>query len=451
MESTDKPPVTKASKGKGTVVEFLPDADEIERRPLPRLVQATLHLMMLTLITFLLWASFSEVDQVVVAPGSLVTPLPNIVVQPLETAIILSLDVRPGQVVKKGGRLATLDPTFTQADESSLRTRLGSLDTQSQHLREEIAGKRSVARPRSNADSQLQSQLASERLANYQAQLTKMEENIARLRATIETNGRDQQILAARMKSVLEIETMQEKLVAQQFGARVRLLEAQDKRLEVERDLLLARNREQELKRELAGSEAEKAAFEKSWRQRTMEDLLSTSRTRDEVKEQLAKADKRQQLVTLVSPVDAVVLDMAKLSQGSVARGGETLFTLVPLAAELEAEVRIGAADVGYVKTGDPVHIKVDTFPFQRHGSLKGEVRTISEDAFRRDSSGQGVDAYYMSRIKYGDSSLRQMPEKARLLPGMTVSAEIVVGKRSVMSYLIWPLTKAVVESIREP
>lgn len=236
-----------------------------------------------------------------------------------------------------------------------------------------------------------------------------------------------------------------------QFGSRARLLEAKEKRLEVERDMLLTKSREQELRRDLAGSIAEKSAFEKGWRQKTMEDMLSTSRDRDDLKEQLQKADKRQNMVTLVSPVDAVVLDMAKLSQGSVAKGGEPMFTLVPIASELEAEVQIDSLDVGYVKLGDVAHLKFDAFPFQRHGDIVAKVRTISEDAFRRETQGQGLDAYYLSRIELGNTSLKRMPEKARLLPGMTLSAEIVVGKRAVITYLLWPLTKSLNESIREP
>lgn len=453
MEPANKPPVGQAQKQEkdATVVEFLPDADEIERSPLPRLAQITLHVLLATLVTFLLWATFSEVDQIVVGRGRLVTPLPNILVQPLETAIITSLDVRIGQVVKKGERLATLDPTFTEADQSQLRTRLDSLETQSQRLEAELTGKKGSGKANPDADSKLQAQLSTERQANYKAQLTKMEETIARLRATIDTNIKDQQVLGERVKSLQEIETMQEKLTAMQYGSRARLLEVKEKRLEVERDMLLTKSREQELRRDLAGSIAEKSAFEKGWRQKTMEDMLSTSRDRDDLKEQLQKADKRQNMVTLVSPVDAVVLDMAKLSQGSVAKGGEPMFTLVPLGSELEAEVQIDSLDVGYVKLGDVAHLKFDAFPFQRHGDIVAKVRTISEDAFRRETQGQGLDAYYLSRIELGNTSLKRMPEKARLLPGMTLSAEIVVGKRAVITYLLWPLTKSLSESIREP
>jgi HlyD family secretion protein len=221
----------------------------------------------------------------------------------------------------------------------------------------------------------------------------------------------------------------------------------------VERTLTMGHNKEVELSRELGAAEAERAAFSKNWRQKSMEELLNATRERDGIQEQLAKADKRHQLVQLTAPADAVVLEVGKLSTGSVVREAETMFTLVPLGAEMEAEVQIDSLDIGGIKTGDAVHLKLDAFPFQQHGALDGKVRTVSSDAFKREQvlPGQGTDAYYLSRISYGNAKLRKMDTNARLLPGMTLQAEIVVGKRSVMSYLLWPLTKAMNESIREP
>ena len=147
-----------------------------------------------------------------------------------------------------------------------------------------------------------------------------------------------------------------------------------------------------------------------------------------------------------------MVLEIAKLSQGSVAQGAEKLFTLVPLNAPLEAEVHIDSLDVGYLKVGDSAHVKFDAYPFQKHGSLDAELRTLSEDAFQRNTSpGTTLDVFYTGRIRLKSTRLKKMPEQAKLLPGMTVNAEIVVGKRTVLSYLLWPLTKAINESIREP
>ena len=114
--------------------------------------------------------------------------------------------------------------------------------------------------------------------------------------------------------------------------------------------------------------------------------------------------------------------------------------------------MQIESADIGYVRQGGLVQVKVDAYPFQMHGALEGRLRTLSEDAFRRENvAAGGFDAYYLGRIHLTRLRLKRLPRQARLLPGMTVSAEIAVGKRSVISYLLWPLIKALNESIREP
>jgi len=435
-----------------TAIEYLPDADEIERSPVPPLARMTLHVLLLAFVSFGLWASFSELEQVVVAQGRLVNPLPNVVVQPLETSIIQTVNVRVGQTVKKGDILATLDATFAQADETQVRARLGSLETQIRGFEQELAGGESKDKLGNNADDQLQASLLFERRANHRAQQLRLAETAAKLRAALATNRQDQRMVASRLKSIKEIEAMQEKMVAQKFGTPLQLLEAQQRAKEVERELELTINRESEIKREMTAFELEKTAFEKGWRQKILEDLLTISRERDSLKEQLQKADKRSKLVTLLAPIDGVVLDVAKLSPGSIVQAAETFFTLVPTHVSMEAEVQLEAADVGYIKIGHPVHIKLDAYPYQKHGTIEAKVRTISEDAFKRDvSAASGLNTYYLARITLGKQNLKNMTENSRLLPGMSLSAEIVVGNRSVLSYLAWPLTKGLSEAIREP
>jgi hemolysin D len=449
------------------VVEYLPDADEIERSPVPWVAQLTVWLVFIGIAGLMAWATFARLDQVVSATGTLVNPVPNVVVQPLETSIIQSVDVRSGQTVKKGDLLATLDATFAVADENQLRSRLTSLETQAASLQAELerGAKPSTARESAGKvpteasgvpdtpDQRLQAELQAERRANYQAQQTRLAEAVGRLRAALATNRQDQQAIAARLRSVRELEALQEKSVAQKFGSTVQLLEAQQRTKEVDRDLELVRSRERELLRELAAAEAEKQAFERGWRQKTMEDLLAITRERDGLKEQLEKASKRQTLVRLTAPVDGVVLDIAKLSPGSVVRGAETFFTLVPLDVVLEAEAQIAASDIGYVKPGDEVRLKVDTFPFQRHGMLTAKVRSISQDAHKGDARQpvKGNGSYYLAKLVLVNRELDNMKPEARLLPGMSLTAEVVVGDRSVLSYLVWPLTKGIHEAIREP
>ena len=454
MASANKPSVAPESKGGSskTAIDFLPDADEIERRPLPPMARITVHLLIAALLTFFLWAWLSEVDLIVTAKGRLVTPLPNIVVQPLETSIVQTIEVRAGQVVHKGDKLATLDPTFAQADSSQLKSKLDSLNTQWASLDAELSGERMERAAAESPDSKIQSRLSKERQSSYQSQVRRQTESIAKLRSSLETARRDEEGQQARVKGLKELEVMTDDLVSKKLAVKSRLLEVRDRLLEAERGTELARNRQIEIRRELSALEAEKSAYETGWRQKMLEEMLAVSRERDAVSDQLQTSNLRHSRVILTAPADAVVLEVAKLSPGSIVKEAEPFFTLVPISDVLEAEVQIDSLDVGYIKIGTKASIKVDAFPFQKHGTLEGTLRTVSQDAFRRESSaGGGLDAYYGARIALGSAKLDDMPPNAVLLPGMTLTAEVLVGKRSVLSYLLWPLTKAAKESLREP
>jgi hemolysin D len=454
MAAADKPHLAQAAKGGSdmTAIDFLPDADEIERRPLPAMARITVHLLIAALLSFFAWAWISEVDLIVTARGRLVTPLPNIVVQPLETSIVQTIDVRAGQVVKKGDRLATLDPTFAAADGSQLKSKLDSLNTQWASLEAELSGERVERFQEESADSKIQSRLSRERQSSYQSHIRRQTESIAKLRSSLETARRDEEGQQARVKGLKEMEAMTDDLVTKKLAVKSRLLEVRDRLMEAERGTELARNRQIEIRRELASLEAEKAAYETGWRQKMLEEMLAVSRERDAISDQLQKANLRQSRVILTAPSDAVVLEVAKLSPGSIVKEAEPFFTLVPISDVLEADVQIESLDVGYIKTDSKANVKIDAYPFQKHGMLEGTLRTVSQDAFRRDTStGGGLDAYYGAKIALGSATLEGLPPNATLLPGMTLTAEILVGKRTVLSYLLWPLTKAAKESIREP
>ena len=166
------------------------------------------------------------------------------------------------------------------------------------------------------------------------------------------------------------------------------------------------------------------------------------------------------ELVSLRAPQQGIVLSMAERSVGSIMRQAEPFITLVPLNSTIEAEVNVKAKDIARIRINDSVRIKLDAFPFQRHDTLSGEVRVISEDAFQPDGSGTMLDqsnpekhsgAFYRTRVDLISKKLRNVPNGFRLMPGMKVRAEIKVGKRKVISYFLYPIVRALDESLREP
>lgn len=454
---------SKAKPGVGRKLgdlEFLPDPDAIEQRPLGGMTRALLLLLSGLLVAAVLWASLSEIDEIITAPGKLVSAFPNLTVQPLETAIIRQIHVKAGQTVKKGDPLASLDPTFAAADQSQIKGLIERYDARAARIRAELTTLSkgltvtSEYIPESKPGAGLQQELRAARAANYQARVIAMSENLARLEVSLKSNLQNAQILSERLKSVAEVESMQEQLVAQNFGAKRQLLEARERRLEIERELALSRNREQEILREIAAQRSEQSAFRNEWRQRLLEDLSEVEKERNNLASQLSKVDMRRSLVSLLAPADAIVLEIPQRSLGSVVPPAEVMFSLVPIDTPLEAELKIAARDVGFVKVGDLVKIKLDAFPFQKFGTLKGKILTVSEDAFTRDPDGtqalRQIGSYYVARVRLESLKLERRSNEVLIRPGSSLTGEILIGKRTVMSYFIYPLIGTLDESLRE-
>ena len=130
------------------------------------------------------------------------------------------------------------------------------------------------------------------------------------------------------------------------------------------------------------------------------------------------------------------------------------MVTLVPLNVPLEAELSVNPRDISRIDIDKEVRIKFDAFPFQKFGTATGRLRVISRDTFtpsQQDArTGQADTPFFKALARLSDTRLRGMQEPVRLLPGMTVSAEIKVGRRTVISYFLYPLLRGLDESIRE-
>jgi HlyD family secretion protein len=433
-----------------SLVAFQPDALEVEERPPPAAARAMLYAVVALVTIAIVWASLAKVEVVVSAAGKMTTRAPNLVIQPLEISLIRSIDVKPGMIVTAGTRLATLDPTVSEADVDQLRTRKAALTARIQRLAAELSDS-DYASPVGSGEEALESQIFQQRRSLRQAQLERHDQEIAHLEATLATNAADQQALSARLAILIEVENMRRKLLASQTGSRLNLLEAQSMRLEAEGEMSHLQKEQVELAHKIAAEKADREAYIREFNRASLEELAQSRTDLGHVSEELVKAEFRRTQVELTAPTDAIVLDVAQRSNGSVLHEAEPLFTLVPLNEPLEAEVRVNAADVAHVAVGQTVRIKFDALPFQKYGTAFGVIRMLSGDSFASGEEDRRLPPFYRARVDLTDVKLRGLPDGFRILPGMTVQAEILAGRRTVLSYLLYPLIRGLDESAREP
>lgn len=438
------------------IAEFQSDAVELEESAPPRIARMTLYCVTALIITAIVWASVSLIDEVVIAPGKLVTTQPTIVVQPLETSIIRTIDVTAGEVVHAGQTLATLDATFSQSDVDQQQAKFIALDAQVKRIEAELAGIDYSKMAGRTPDETLQVQLFGQRRAFYVAQLQNFEQQIAGQAAVIAASRNQEAVLMNRRETLSRIEGARERLYNRESGSLISLLSSRDARLDAEADLSAVQGRAKEAEHAFAKLRADRQAFIEDFRRMAMEQLVELRGQRDTADEELKKMELRRNMVALTAPADAVVLDLAQRSVGSVVREAEPIVTLVPLNVPLEAEVSISTRDIGRIAAGRQARIKFDAYPFQKYGTAPGEVRTISRDTFttgqQEPTANQPpASPFFKARVLLADTRLKTSDEPVRLLPGMTVSAEIKVGSRTVISYFLYPLLRGLDDAIREP
>jgi HlyD family secretion protein len=443
-----------ASPLKPIVSEFQSDATEIERRNPPFLARVTLYCVVGLILAAIVWASVSHVDMIVTAQGKLITTRPNLVVQPLETSVVRQIRVKAGDVVNRGDVLATLDPTFSQADLDQLRARVGALDAAINRLRAELEGHSYSATSDSNSDEVLQAKLFSQRRTFNEAQLKNFDAQIASARANLKTSQNEEAVLAKRLETMKSIEAMRETLMDREVGSKLNYLLSRDARLDVESNLSRVRGSQVDYIHRVEKAAADRQVFLEEFRRTAYQDLVETLAKRNAAAEDLKKAELRRKLITLTAPADAIVLEVGNRAVGSVIREAETLFVLVPRDVPLQAEVNVEGRDIGHIEIGQPVRLKYEAYPFQKYGTGEGTVRVVSDDAFTPDAkadSGRRISTpYYRVLVDVANGKLRRRPEHMQLIPGMGLTAELKVGRRRVISYFLYPLLRGLDESIRE-
>jgi hemolysin D len=444
-----------AARRPKVVTEFQSDAIEIEQRTPPRVARATLYCVVLLILTAIGWATGSRVDMIVTAQGKLITTRPNLVVQPLETSVIREIHVKAGDQVSRDDLLATLDPTFSQADLDQLRNRVAAFDASINRLRAELGGQEYTVGDSAGADVILQRKVFVQRKSSYDAQIQNYDAQIASAQVNLKTAQNEETVLVQRLETMKSIESMRSTLADREVGSRLNLLLSRDARLEVESNLARVRGNIADYEHRVDKSRADQKVFTEDFRKTAYQDLVETLAKRDSAAEDLKKVELRRQLIVLKAPADAIVLEIANRTIGSVVKEAETLFVLVPRDVPLQAEVNVEGRDIGQVSVGQPVRIKFEAFPFQKYGTGTGAVRVISQDSFSPDAktadgARRATAPYYRVLVDLSDTHLRLPPERAQLIPGMAVTVELKVGRRSVMSYFLYPLLRGLDESIRE-
>ncbi|MDR3469485.1 MAG: HlyD family type I secretion periplasmic adaptor subunit [Xanthobacteraceae bacterium] len=451
--------------------EFLPAALEVTEtppNPLGRLIALVLGLVALAGLG---WAVIGKVDIVAVASGKIISHMRTQVVQPFETASVKAVLVSPGQRVGVGDPLIELDKTAALAERDRARNDLVAAQLDDMRLSAFLDGAAAApfeaveaATPldRARAQAQLTAQVAM-RASQLSGLAQDRLQHVADREALKQTAVKVEQTLPI----VAERASIRAKAMELGNTSVLAGLESQQLLVETRAELEITRAKIASLDAAIAGLDDKVVATTAEIRTTAMGDLGKARERVRAAEEALAKATRRADLQTLRSPISGTVQQLHIATIGAVVTPAQQLLSVVPDDDRIEVEAVLDNRDVGFVAVGQRVELKVDAFPFTRYGLLGGTVKSVDRDAEAApvgQSSVQGTERLadetdhvegserlrYTVHIAVEPGSFDVDGRAAVLLPGMSVKAEILTGKRRIIDFLLAPLREHMHDAMRE-
>ena len=373
--------------------------------------RATLWISVFTVLSFVFWASWAEIDQITRASGQVIASLRNQVIQAPEGGVIEELLVREGAVVKRDEILVRFDKTKVEASYLESASKVAALRTAIARLNAEVLGSDPVFPSEINGYPEFRS---------------------------------NQEALFRRRKQALtaELESLRQSLnlAKQELDLNTPLLETGD----------VSRSEIIRLQRQVNDIDAQIINRNNKFLQDAQAELAKTQEDLSGAMQTLAQRREQVGYTVIRAPMDGIVRNVRLTTRGGVAKPGEEIMQIVPADDELIIEAKVRPADIGFIKPGLKASIKLDAYDYTIYGTLNGEVRYISADAMNEDVK-SGEQPYFRVQIKTSISGLAsKKQEKIDIQPGMTAVVEIKTGAQTVWRYLTKPITKTMSESLSE-
>ena len=436
-------------------LDFAPDLLAMQERPPAKLPGVVLYAVIALCAVLFAWACFAKLDVVATAEGKLVPQSYLKIVQPSEGGILKEILVNEGDKVQAGQVLMRMDAAIGEADTKILDSEIQQRQLQLRRIDAGLADRplAMLAKDDVNLFRQIQAQHAAQQLA-YRDALAQERAMANKAQEDLSAAQQIERKLAQTLPSVKEQEEAWKKLGKEGFAGKLQVQEKERERIEKEQDLNAQRFTVESQRAAITQSQQRMAPITSNYRQQLQNERVQMQAELSKFQQELAKQQHKNALQELKAPHAGVVKDVATHTIGTVVAPGTILLSLVPIDEPLMAEVMVKNNDVGFVRQGQTVKLKLAAYPFQKYGMVEGKVTHIGADASDAPPNNGGQSALpltsYKAIVTLDRQQLDAQGQRFTLTAGMQVVAEIHQGERTVLEYLISPVKGVFQEAARE-
>lgn len=421
--------------------EFKPVIIEIEDTPQNPLGRTILYIVLSLIIFTFLWLFLAKIDIVVSSQGKVIPNGEIKILKPLESGVVSKILVKEGDKVLKGDTLMSIDPSVTTVNLQTKENELNNLNMSIIRLKA-LGNESNLTNEELNLLSNSELNLFLNQKNSYDNSINQYKFSIEELNFNIESSKdeiiRLNNLLNKNKNRLNRLEKVKDIISLKEYD------ELQKEVYDLTSKLNIAKNNKTAAINKLNATKEELEVFKQNSKGKFLDELIAKQKEANLIKAEINAYlfQSKQQLIK--SPVDGYVGKLLVNTESGVVNSGEALITIIPANEPLIIKATTLNKDIGFLKEGQKVAIKIDTFNFQKYGKLDGELIHIANDAIEDEKLG----IVYEIKVKPLKTTLNIDGEIKNIEPGMSVIAEVKVGKRRVIELFIYPIIKYLDEGL---
>lgn len=432
-------------------LEFMDQLEAASRMKPHAASNIMLYSVTALIVFFVVWASFSKIEELTRGQGQVVPTQEIQFIQSLEGGILQELLVGQGDRVTKGQVLMRLSDVVSSSEERGTEAKSDSLKLKKARLEAESEGKEFVVpedlmkKIPDIAQSELD--LYRSRQQELKNAVSILEDKIAKVEADMDETQAQVNRLSSSRGSLQQELGITRDMVAQKAVSKLEQIRLEREVNDVSGQINASQERISGLKSELSAAQKQKADQGDRFRSQALTELSEVKTQIAQLSESLKSIGDRVSRAELRAPVDGIVNNIAVRTIGGVIEPAQRLVEIVPVDDQLKVVARVLPSDIAFLKVGQAVKVKISAYDSQRYGSLDGKLVRVGASSV----SDKDGNVFFEIEVRTAKNYLGTPEAPLPITPGMVATTEVITGKRTIMAYLLKPFLHARDRALREP
>ena len=433
--------------------DFLSGIESILSTRPSKLLWLVPSLIGMLVLFIILWLTFSQIDVIAPSLGKTIPSSRMILIQAKETSTIEKINVKNGQSVKKGDLLVEFRNNVENFDNSSMKAKYETLLLKKIFLEEMLKYIDTNNKEKEIENNEISPNLLKLVNDKLNSHISSYYTEVKSLNSKIEKVVFEKKMIETEVKKLLKLlaftqyklEQMK-KLVEKGLEPEISLKDLEEKYIEEKSNISIKEDEINKLSIQYEISKQELIQFKNNTKKELLEEF---NKTTDELSTTLPEVNKSNYLLeskVIYAIEDGFIYNLNNGTSGRVVQSGEVIMELIPTSSPLEVEAKVLNRDIGFVHVGQEVKVKIDSFKFTKYGYIEGVVTNIAKSSILDEKLGE----IYPVLIELKKDTMRIDDKNIKLIPGMTCSVDIKIGKRRLIEYIISPMIRYKDEALRE-